>query len=492
MKKIKDINWWVWIGFICLVFFLTMQSVNSPISRNYAFSDYSVYQYVASIMCEGGMPYRDTFDHKGPVFYLINALGYVIHPKYGMWMIDFLLMFGTAVYAYKLSHKVLNAKMSFFITVVALSGISAWGYWIGDTPESVILFFLMLIMYLFVEYIDCQSLTSKQLLAVGFSCAIAFLMKPTFLAMAAVLILEILYEVIKRKNYIFLKKCLILFSVPFFGLIVGTVAWLTINGALTECIDQYLIFNAKYSSVKRGIADSLNALYVFVEKPTTLFGLFCIWINFMRWNEYTDKDRRLLLSTYLAWALVFYVSVMPGRAYQQYTVVFYPMLVVIVTFAFKDIERLFQGDRYKRVVGMMVLILVTFNIFLPNARETVANIRNYTAETGAKVQVVNYFNDSPGEYEISVVSPDDTWVYLQTGHHSATKYAYTQADLIYENVKTDFIKEYSRQINEKRPRFIVESCRSNLYTNKIVGSIANKYDEVFRNDGYAIYELNGN
>lgn len=479
-------------GICCFALFLTVQSVNSPISRNYAYSDYSIYQYVASIMSEGGMPYRDTFDHKGPAFYLVNALGYAIHPKYGMWMIDFLLMLGTVVYAYKIAHKVLHTKMALFITAVVLSGISAWGYWIGNTPESEVLFFLMLIMYLFVEYIDCQRLTTKQLLAVGFSCALALLIKPTLLAMPAVLILEILYEVIKRKDIIFLKKCLLLFSVPFFGFVFCVVAWLSVNGALADCVSQYLIFNTKYGSANKEIRNLLSVVYIFLEKPSTLLGLFCIWVNLMRWNEYTDKDKSLLRSTYLAWAFVFYVSVMPGRAYQQYTIVFYPMLVVIVAYAFKDIDRLFLKDRYKRFAGMLAVFMIAVDILLPNVKETVTNIRMYTAETGGKVQVVKFFNDRPGDYEISVVSPDDDWVYLQTGHHSATKYSYTQADLIHEKVKTDFVKEYSVQINENRPQYIVESCRSNLYTNIIAGNVTNKYDEVFRNDGYIVYELNGN
>lgn len=491
MKKIASLNWAIWIALGCLAFLLTVQSVNSPISKNYAYSDYSVYQYVAQIMSEGGMPYRDTFDHKGPVFYLVNLLGYVIHPEYGMWLIDFLLMLGTAVYAYKIAHKVLNKKLAFFIVAVVLSGIPAWGYWIGNTPESCILFFLMLIMYLFAEYVEFQNLTNGQILAIGVSGAVALLMKPTFLAMPAVLILAVLLHTVKRKDIVFLKRCVILFSIPFFALIVCCIVWLGAHGAFTECIEQYLIFNTRYSSVKKELSDYLYVLYTFLEKPSTLLGIFCIWVNFMRWNEYSDKVKYVLFSTYLAWVLVFYVSVMPGRAYQQYTVVYYPMILVIVTFAFKDIEMFFKDGGYQRFAGMIAVALTLVNILLPNAKETIANIRMYTAEAGAKVQVVDFFCSRPGDYEISVVSPDDNWVYLQTGHHSATKYSYTQADLIHEIVKSDFIKEYSQAINESCPRFIVESSRSNLYTNKIACNIHGRYEEVFRNDGYIVYELSG-
>lgn len=491
MKRAGSINLGVLVGFVCLALFLTIQSVNSPISKNYAYSDYSVYQYVAKIMREGGMPYRDTFDHKGPAFYLVNELGYMIHPKYGMWMIDFLLMFGTVVYAYRISNKVLNVKMALFSVFVVLSGMSAWGYWIGNTPESCILFFLMMTMYLFVEYTDCQSLSNAQILAVGFSGAFALLTKPTFLVMFFVLMIEVLYGTVKKKDYVFLKRCLILFSVSFFGFVVLIAVWLGINGAFKACISQYVIFNTKYASDKN-VRSIWKAAVAFLERPSTILGLLCIWINYIRWNEYKGKVKRLLISVYITWILVFYVNVMPGRGFQQYTIVFYPMIQVIVAYALKGVDKLFEGDGYKRIAGIIVVITITSNILIPNVKETLTNIQNYAAEQRVKVEVVDWLKNIPGEYEISVVTPDDNWVYLQTGHRSATKYSYTQADLIYENVKTDFIKEYSSEINVKQPRFIIEHCRSMLYTNKISANVQLKYEEVFRNDNYIVYELREN
>ncbi len=490
MNRIKNRNWILLPGFICLTLLLTLQSVNSPISKNYAYSDYSVYQYVARVMSEGGMPYRDTFDHKGPVFYLVNWLGYWIHPEYGMWILDFLLMFGTVVYAYKISNKVLNKKESFFVTTVVLSGVSAWGYWIGNTPETFILFFLMMTMYFFMQYAECQKLTNKQILSVGFSSALALLSKPTFLAMFFILVIRVLYETIKRKDFAFLKRCLWMFSVPFFGVTALVIVWLVINGAFAECINQYVIFNMKYQSASK--KDILYTAYKFLERPTTLLGLFCVWINFMRWNEYTDKVKRLLIGTYAAWSLVFYVSVMPGRWFQQYTVMYYPMILIVVLFALKDIDKWFKEDGHKKIIAAIILIMLAVNVLLPNTKEIVANIRNYTKAVKTKTEVIDYFNNNPGEYEIAVVSPDDNWVYLQTGHASATKYSYAQADLIYEKVESDFIEEYSAAIHENHPEFIVESAISKLYSNKIYGNIRLKYVEVFRNNDYIVYELDGN
>ena len=57
--------------------------------------------------------------------------------------------------------RLIHHKESFFVTTVVLSGVSAWGYWIGNTPETFILFFLMMTMYFFMQYVERQKLTNK-------------------------------------------------------------------------------------------------------------------------------------------------------------------------------------------------------------------------------------------------------------------------------------------------------------------------------------------
>lgn len=55
------------------------------------YKDSSVFRYVAYVMKKGGIPYRDTFDHKGPVLYLINYLGLLINLN-GVWIVEVIFM----------------------------------------------------------------------------------------------------------------------------------------------------------------------------------------------------------------------------------------------------------------------------------------------------------------------------------------------------------------------------------------------------------------
>ena len=60
--------------------------------------DSSVFRTIALQMDEGIMPYRDTFDHKGPLLYLINYVGMKISFNNGIWFIEFISFFVTLVF----------------------------------------------------------------------------------------------------------------------------------------------------------------------------------------------------------------------------------------------------------------------------------------------------------------------------------------------------------------------------------------------------------
>lgn len=50
---------------------------NASLARPDAFTDVdsSVFEYIGIVIQHGGVPYVDTFDHKGPLLYLINWMG---------------------------------------------------------------------------------------------------------------------------------------------------------------------------------------------------------------------------------------------------------------------------------------------------------------------------------------------------------------------------------------------------------------------------------
>ena len=71
MKKICQIaHLLLWVLFLFLMLF----SIATNPFANTSSGDSAIFSYVGLRWCEGFVPYRDYFDHKGPMIFLINML----------------------------------------------------------------------------------------------------------------------------------------------------------------------------------------------------------------------------------------------------------------------------------------------------------------------------------------------------------------------------------------------------------------------------------
>jgi 4-amino-4-deoxy-L-arabinose transferase-like glycosyltransferase len=62
----------------------------SPLLQPYAYHDSGVFLYAGWRMLNGEIPYRDFWDHKPPMIYLINAAGLAIgrNSRWGVWLLE--------------------------------------------------------------------------------------------------------------------------------------------------------------------------------------------------------------------------------------------------------------------------------------------------------------------------------------------------------------------------------------------------------------------
>ena len=63
----------IWVSLLILsIVILALLSPLRPGNTIISYTDSSVFQYIGSSMLDGAVPYRDVFDHKGPLIYFIN------------------------------------------------------------------------------------------------------------------------------------------------------------------------------------------------------------------------------------------------------------------------------------------------------------------------------------------------------------------------------------------------------------------------------------
>jgi len=101
-------------------------AIFNPITRYTPGIDSGVYLYIGQQILKGAAPYRDVFDNKGPLLYLINALGLVLGrgSYWGVYVLEYCLLAGTTIVTWfllkaRVGVLVATAVTVFFVLEVA-------------------------------------------------------------------------------------------------------------------------------------------------------------------------------------------------------------------------------------------------------------------------------------------------------------------------------------------------------------------------------------
>ena len=116
---------------VCAIvsFFFLLNSPLHPWNGTEPATDSSVFKAIAFMMEKGYMPYRDSFDHKGPLLYLINWLGNQISYFRGVWVIEFIVVTFTFFMLYRIAR--IRTGISSSCLTVLMAGTLLFGYFDG-------------------------------------------------------------------------------------------------------------------------------------------------------------------------------------------------------------------------------------------------------------------------------------------------------------------------------------------------------------------------
>ena len=90
-KKEFMFKTFTFLSLAALAFLFSLQCSSHIWKNNAASTDSAVFQYIARMILDGKMPYRDVFDHKGPLIYLFNTAGLFISKQIGLWIVELIL-----------------------------------------------------------------------------------------------------------------------------------------------------------------------------------------------------------------------------------------------------------------------------------------------------------------------------------------------------------------------------------------------------------------
>ena len=208
--------------------------------------DSSVFLYIGKRMLEGKLPYRDLFDHKGPILYFIEYLGLRLsHGKTdGVWILEVLNLLWTSALMFRLGLLAANNRSSCYLAVMMTVIVCGWKVWQGGNfTEEYALPWITMTALVFFRFFQTGSYRLRDIFMVGFSFAVVFLLRANMIAVWAAYLPLVLVFFLREKQYSNLGKCAALFVLGISVVFLPVLVWAEKSGVLPELWEDYILFN---------------------------------------------------------------------------------------------------------------------------------------------------------------------------------------------------------------------------------------------------------
>lgn len=475
LKKRKDKLLCVGILFLLSAFsvFICMQAELAIFSRGISGRDSSVFRYIAYLMRKGYVPYRDTFDHKGPILYFINYIGMMIHPVRGIWLFEVTALFGAIIFSYKTA-RLFASRVASLLSVVTAYALLADCFRGGNVTQEYAIPFIAMSLYFFVYFLYLNKINNVPIFLCGVGFAIVCLLQLNLIVVWIVGIPIIFFWNIYKKQWLELSREIALFSLGVAVIVIPVFLYFILNHAFFAFWDNYIVFNFSYSSVQ-SVRDRLDCYQLFIAQPLVYLavaGLVYEIYLLKQKSELRQISKRLMLIIACSFFLTFPLICVSGKQGMHYEIILVPVLVMPICFFYTSLlDNRTKEDKIS-FVRCFVLFWIIAELIMPsmikiwnrgldeNRYLTKIKKDEWLEEIKEAVETYSDIGDT-----ISVFGNKDI-IYLLCDRMSASKYSF-QFPIV--QIRRNIYQEYLSDLERKMPKVII-----------IESEYAEEYEEIFK------------
>lgn len=431
--------------------------INSPTSIWRNASDYTdtwVFQTIAYTMEKGGMPYLDSFDHKGPLLFIINYLGMRLNFSKGVWIIELLFVFGTFLILYKIA-RLFCRKITALASVLAAGVLLITFFSGGNYTEEYAMLFIAATLYIFLDFFINQKVSKLRWAICGACFACVCMLRPNMIAIWMVFCSVTFFSLIKNKKWKPLKDFVLFFIIGFLVTTLPVIIWLAAKNALTSCFEQYILFNLQYSTdnTRATNENRWNTLFYFCQSSIMVLVLaISAWICLQR----NQKDRTIgtIHAAYLVLSLL--LICISGQSYGHYGLILVPAIVFPLAYLLGHIEKHTNHANYHLVsaIGIYVFASLVAPIWLTQIKNTgtIYKHRHESQVNQGIQQIIDYIQETTTQNDkISVYGNMDMF-YILARRLPASRYSYQYP---IGSINPQIMDKYFEDLNEYQPAIII-------------------------------------
>ncbi len=436
------------IGIFSLIFILPF----FPLFFKLLNRDAGIFLYIAESILKGALPYKDLWDHKGPVIYYLDALALALGGKYGVWVMHFLLIFFAALFFYKLITLKFKEKKVLILTIFFFFLQVSTIFYEYNQVEFVAFFLQSLYVLLFLREESAKERIFSKHFLLGFLAGISFWLRANLIGFFAAGLFFLFIEGLKRRRLARSLRFIFAQIAGFLSLSIAIIAFFYSQSALQDFFDQVFFYNLVYSRV--GMFDRVSVVFDLFEafrNGKTVFpamtGLFLFL--YLR-KKYWDRASVFIFTLLLMESLMVLVS---GRSYIHY---FYLLVIPFCYFLaifFAEVNRRFDFSR-NLFLYLFLLVYIGFSFFKQSSSKVLVN---YSSSVNSPVfQVADLVRSSLGEEDKILVWGAEAQIYSLAQKDSASKYFYQYA-LFTPGYEKKAVDEFLQEIQESRPVFVIDA-----------------------------------
>ncbi len=441
-KNDKQRKWLTVLILFVIAFFTSFLTRNNIWRTGISGTDSSVFLYIGKMITKGYIPYRDTFDHKGPLLYLINAVGYSISPQKGIWVVELIFLYGTVCCIYKIARLCVDNIKSLIVTIICISQLSDWLEG-GNLTEEYAMLFIAYSLLVFLDYFQNRKITRARLILTGFSFMAVCMLRANMISVWLVFCLVVLCQCIVQHRFKELGHFLLYFLIGAAVLALPILLWLAYHDAVADFWEAYIRFNMMYTGDRGNIHNLIVCLIKFYEYPITTFVFVSGVFVFL-------KDRRKLDALYICFlAITMVMMYMSGRMYPHYAMILvpafaYPIARIIESLQINSIQRC-------NAVLLGAAIMLILPCLVQIASATIRH-KGYSAYEISILNLCKTIEENTDEDDKIIVNGNTDSIYLLSDRDSLSKYSY---QFPIESISSEIAEEYYKDVKTKEAKIIV-------------------------------------
>lgn len=404
-----------------IAFLFSLQVANHPWKAEVPMTDSSVFIYIGRELLNGQMPYRDLFDHKGPLIYLINLLAIIMHPRTGLWILEIVNIYISFLFIYKAAQLVSNKWSSIMTLIVISSALMQW-FGNGNYTESWALSFLTISNYIFADYFLNNNVSKYRVFVCGLCFGAVCLLRINMVILWVVMCLGVLWKCIQNKT----TKDILWFLLYFIGgvifIVFPIIIWLIVNNAFVDFINCYFVFNFEYATFKSNTAWT-SFLMLHYKNPIILVTEIIMLHLLLKTKTFYG-----LLNLLCTIGTILAIS-SPGNMFYHYIIIFTIVMIYPFSLLFGNIYNKIYIHKLK--VFILCTLIIIISVFWTNTligKEIFTEYKQPRTQT--TLEITSIVLENTNEQDKIIVCGNHNAVYIYANRESVSRYSY-QSPIIY-------------------------------------------------------------